>query len=289
MSASYVPSMLWRSPSPRRHPPGFIEPCLPTLGHTPPAGPQWAYEIKHDGYPFICCRDGDRVRVFSRRGYEWTDRVPLIAEALAKLRVKSVTIDGEGVVCRPDGVCDFDRLRAAVGRMGSRDAFLYAFDLLELDGNDLRRDAWEVRRATLTSLLRKASKRHPAVRTSRQHRRRDDLSARLRHGIGRHRRQAPGSALSFGAITGLDQGQEPGRAGCNPIARRVGATRGFNPGSGTRVHRPIGTKGRNASKVRRGTRQDLSRICASRISMAVTKRTKGQKSKRTSPSLSKWL
>ena len=92
------------------------------------------------------------------RGNDYTDRVPLIAEALAKLRVKSVTLDGEGVVCRPDGVSDFDRLRAAVGRLGSRDAFLYAFDLLEINGTDLRRDAWHVRRATLTSLLRKAGK-----------------------------------------------------------------------------------------------------------------------------------
>lgn len=49
--------MLWRSPAPTRHPPGFIEPCLPTLGHTVPSGPQWAYEIKHDGYRFICRRD----------------------------------------------------------------------------------------------------------------------------------------------------------------------------------------------------------------------------------------
>ncbi len=148
--------MLWRSPAPTRRPLGFIEPCLPTLARTVPSGPQWVHEIKHDGYRFICRRDGDRVRVFSRRGYEWTDRVPLIAEALAKLRVKSVTIDGEGVVCSPNGVSDFDRLRAAVGRMGSRDAFLYAFDLLELDGHDLRRDAWEVRRAILTSVLRKS-------------------------------------------------------------------------------------------------------------------------------------
>jgi bifunctional non-homologous end joining protein LigD len=96
------------------------------------------------------------VRVFSRRGNDYTDRVPLIAEALAKLRVKSVTLDGEGVVCRPDGVSDFDQLRAAVGRLGSRDAFLYAFALLELNGDDLRPYEWQVRRATLTSLLRKA-------------------------------------------------------------------------------------------------------------------------------------
>jgi bifunctional non-homologous end joining protein LigD len=83
--------------------------------------------------------------------------MPLIAEALAKLRVNSVTLDGEGVACRPDGVSDFDRLRAALGRKGSRDAFLYAFDLLELDGHDLRREPWDVRRETLASLLRKVT------------------------------------------------------------------------------------------------------------------------------------
>jgi bifunctional non-homologous end joining protein LigD len=148
--------MLWRSPAPARRPVGFVEPCLPTLGSAVPSGPKWAYEIKHDGFRFICRREGDRVRVFSRGGYDWTDRVPLIAKALAALRVRSVTLDGEGVVCREDGVTDFDRLRAAVGRMGSRDAFLYAFDLLELNGDDLRPYEWQVRRATLASLLRKA-------------------------------------------------------------------------------------------------------------------------------------
>jgi ATP-dependent DNA ligase len=152
----YQRGMRWRSNSPVRRPPGFIEPCLPTLARTVPIGPQWVHEIKHDGFRFICRRESDRVRVFSRRGHDWTDRVPLIAEALAKLRVRSVTIDGEGVVCRPDGVSDFDRLRVAVGRMGSRDAFLYAFDLLEIDGEDLRAYEWHVRRATLRSLLKKS-------------------------------------------------------------------------------------------------------------------------------------
>jgi bifunctional non-homologous end joining protein LigD len=104
-----------------------------------------------------------RVRVFSRNGRDWTDRVPLIAEGIAKLRVKSVTIDGEGVVCRPDGVSDFDRLRAAVGRMGSRDAFLYAFDLLEIDGENLRPYEWHVRRATLRSLIKRGG---PGIRLS---------------------------------------------------------------------------------------------------------------------------
>jgi bifunctional non-homologous end joining protein LigD len=116
-----------------------------------PTGPQWVYEIKHDGFRFICRREDDRVRVFSRRGIDHADRAPAIAEALLALNVRSVTIDGEGVVCGPGGVTDFDRLRAVMGRKGSRQAFLYAFDLLELDG----KERWETRRTMLT-LLRKA-------------------------------------------------------------------------------------------------------------------------------------
>jgi bifunctional non-homologous end joining protein LigD len=148
--------MLWRSPSPARRPPGFIEPCLPTLARTVPYSPQWVHEIKHDGYRFICRREGDGVRVFSRRGNDYTDRVPAIADALGALKVKSVTLDGEGVVCDPDGVTDFVLLWAALGRKGSRRAFLYAFDVLELDGRDLRDKSWEDRRKALTKLLRKA-------------------------------------------------------------------------------------------------------------------------------------
>jgi bifunctional non-homologous end joining protein LigD len=142
---------------------------LPTDGRAVPVGPQWAYEIKHDGFRFVCWRVGDRMRVFSRRGHDWTEKVPLIARALAALPVKSVTIDGEGVVCGPDGIPDFDRLRAAVGRKGSRDAFLYVFDLLELDGEDLRGKPWEARRDALASLLRDAanhSEFHQGIRLS---------------------------------------------------------------------------------------------------------------------------
>jgi bifunctional non-homologous end joining protein LigD len=148
--------MRWHNSTPVRQPPGFIEPCLPTNGQSVPTGPQWAYEIKHDGFRFICRREGDRVRVFSRRGNDYTDRVPRIAEALASLRVKSVTLDGEGVVCGADGVSDFDRLRTALGRLGSRRAFLYAFDILELDGVDLGRELWDERRKVLARVLHRA-------------------------------------------------------------------------------------------------------------------------------------
>jgi hypothetical protein len=66
--------MLWRLRAGR--PSGFIEPCLPSIARKPPTGPQWLHEIKHDGY-----RHGGRVRLFTRRGFEWSDRYPRIVEA----------------------------------------------------------------------------------------------------------------------------------------------------------------------------------------------------------------
>ena len=80
------------------------------------------------------------------------------------LPVTSATIDGEGVVVDDRGVTDFERLRGALAeRAGSRAVFLYGFDLLEHDGEDLRRHPWKIRRATLTGLLRRVS---PGIRLS---------------------------------------------------------------------------------------------------------------------------
>jgi bifunctional non-homologous end joining protein LigD len=150
--------VLTRSPPRRYLPAGFIEPCLPTLARSVPVGPRWAYEIKHDGFRFICRRDGDRVRVYSRWGKDWSDKVPAIVDALAALPVKSAMLDGEGVVVDQGGLTDFERLRSALaGRDGSWAVFLYAFDLIALDGEDMRPHPWETRRATLTGLLRKAA------------------------------------------------------------------------------------------------------------------------------------
>jgi bifunctional non-homologous end joining protein LigD len=85
-----------------------------------PNGAGRAYEIKHDGYRFICRRDGDRVRVFSRHGKDWTDKVPAIVEAMLALPAPA-TLDGEGVVLYDRGVTGFERLRSALaGREGSR-------------------------------------------------------------------------------------------------------------------------------------------------------------------------
>jgi ATP-dependent DNA ligase len=89
---------------------GFIDPCIPTLAAKPPAGPDWVHEIKHDGYRLIVRRDGDAVHLFTRRGYDWTDRYPAIAAAAGKLRAQSFTVDGEAVVVGADGVAVFDAL-----------------------------------------------------------------------------------------------------------------------------------------------------------------------------------
>jgi ATP-dependent DNA ligase len=76
--------MLWRSPTTKRRPPGFVEPCIPTLVSKPPEGPQWIHEIKHDGCRLIARKQDKRVRLFTRCGYDWTDRYPLIGNAVAR-------------------------------------------------------------------------------------------------------------------------------------------------------------------------------------------------------------
>jgi bifunctional non-homologous end joining protein LigD len=84
----------------------FIPPCIPTRVAKPPTGPGCIHEIKHDGYRLQVRREGDVVRLFTRRGYDWTTRYPAIATTAAKLRAASFTLDGEAVVCGPDGVGD---------------------------------------------------------------------------------------------------------------------------------------------------------------------------------------
>lgn len=98
-------------------------------------------------------RDASRVRLFTRNGHDWTERFPLIAAAASALKVRSVLLDGEAVACDGDGMPCFDRLRH---RRQDGAVFLFAFDLLELDGQDLRREPIETRKATLGSVLRKA-------------------------------------------------------------------------------------------------------------------------------------
>ena len=92
----------------QRKRPGLIEPCIPTLASRPPTGPQWVHEIKHDGYRLIARKQNDRVRLFTRRGYDWTDRYPLIRKAVEAIRTASAVIDGEAVCCDA-GVAAFEK------------------------------------------------------------------------------------------------------------------------------------------------------------------------------------
>ena len=141
-------------------PPGFVPPCLPTKALRPPSGELWLHEIKHDGFRVIARKDGGRVRLYSRAGNDLTPRFPLIVEALAGLRSRSLILDGEAVCCDDNGMPSFDRLRH---RQHDSGVFLYAFDLIELNGDDLRREPLEVRKATLASLLSKA---RPGIRVN---------------------------------------------------------------------------------------------------------------------------
>src|SRR5262245_9696267 len=95
----------------RMRPVGFVEPCLPTRTACPPSGPEWVHEIKHDGFRLLACRDGDRVRLYSRQGGDLTYRFPLIVEALSKLRSRTCMIDGEAIACDENGISNFDRIR----------------------------------------------------------------------------------------------------------------------------------------------------------------------------------
>jgi bifunctional non-homologous end joining protein LigD len=129
----------------------FIEPCLPTLAEKPPSGARWIHEIKHDGYRLQARKDDGGVHLITRNGFVWTERYPSIAAALKALPCKSCIIDGEVVVVDERGLAVFDRLRYGVRE--KPEALLYAFDLLELDGMDLRREPLEKRKAALVRLL----------------------------------------------------------------------------------------------------------------------------------------
>ena len=142
----------------RTLPAGFIAPCLPTKTDALPSGGLWIHEIKHDGFRMIARKKGAQVRLYSRPGNDLTHRFPLIVETLGRLRSRSCIIDGEAVACDDNGVASFNLIRY---RRHDDSTFVYAFDLIELNGDDLRRDPLAVRKATLASIVAKAQ---PGIR-----------------------------------------------------------------------------------------------------------------------------
>ena len=139
--------------------PGFVEPSHPTLREEAPSGERWMHEIKFDGYRTQAHLRNGRPAIYTRRGYDWTQRFRPIADALAALPAKDLILDGEAVVADSRGIPDFGLLHADLAA-GRKDRLLYyAFDLLYLDGLDLRGSRLAERKRLLSELLAGASER----------------------------------------------------------------------------------------------------------------------------------
>jgi bifunctional non-homologous end joining protein LigD len=134
-----------------RLPTGVPDPCLPTSAKAPPSGPDWIHEIKHDGFRVLARLADAKVRLISRNGHDLTYRFPLIAGALAVLPVRSCVIDGEAILCDDNGLAVFKLLR---NYRNGHAATLCAFDLIEMDGQDLRRQPIEDRKSLLRKLIK---------------------------------------------------------------------------------------------------------------------------------------
>ncbi len=133
--------------------PDMIDAQLATSMKSPPTGPSWVHEIKYDGYRMLCrIVDGD-VRMMSRNAKDWTDDFPSITRALARLAVESAWLDGEVVVVDAKGRSSFQALQNALSGAGATALTYFAFDLLYLDGVDLRGVALVERKRLLKELL----------------------------------------------------------------------------------------------------------------------------------------
>lgn len=146
--------------------PDRVEPCLALLSAKPPAGPEWAFEVKWDGYRLAVHVERGIARVITRGGHDWTSRFPTIAYDAGEMGLDSAIIDGEAVVLDDRGASDFGALQRALGGRGGKKAaagaILYAFDLLYLDGRDLRALPLAERR----DMLERAIQPHGAIRMS---------------------------------------------------------------------------------------------------------------------------
>src|SRR6478609_10882045 len=127
-----------------------FDPCIPTKAAKVPDRPEWIHEIKHDGYRLIIQRDGKRVRLFTRHGHDWSGRFPLITEAALRNRNSSFVIDGEAVLLGVDGRSDFNGRHS---RKHNDEVQFYAFDILAVGGEDLRKMPLSMRKTILARLL----------------------------------------------------------------------------------------------------------------------------------------
>ena len=147
--------------------PQEVEPELATLVTAPPAGDEWLHELKLDGYRILCAVEDGEAQVYTRNAKDWTARFSPIAKAAAALPVSSALLDGEVVVLKPDGTSSFQALQNALTESRDRDLLYYVFDLLYLDGQDLRPAPLTARKEALAGLVSKGFPQdRPVIRLS---------------------------------------------------------------------------------------------------------------------------
>jgi len=135
--------------------PGFIEPQLATLKRAVPGGEGWLHEIKFDGYRIQGHLIVGRPALITRNGHDWTHRMPALAEALARVPANHLVVDGEIIVPDSQGRSDHDALKEVLGEGGqSHQLVFYLFDLMHLDGFDLRAAPLIDRKQVLAELIR---------------------------------------------------------------------------------------------------------------------------------------
>ena len=164
-------------------PPGWIEPCQATVVQRPPSGDKWRHEVKWDGYRVCVIIEGGKATVRTRRGHDWTHRFKSIAAAAGALSCQNVVVDGEVVVLDEQRRASFSALQARLDGESRAEVVLYAFDLLFLDGRDLRPLPLSERRVALEDLIGKLAR--GAILLSKQFDGAGDafLKVALQHGL----------------------------------------------------------------------------------------------------------
>ncbi|MEY9199290.1 bifunctional non-homologous end joining protein LigD [Sinorhizobium fredii] len=133
--------------------PAFVEPCHPTLKKRPPDGPEWLHEIKFDGYRAQLHIHSGKITLYSRTGLDWTKEFKPIAAAAEVFADHDLIMDGEATVFGKTGLPEFQALRRELAKSSSPRLTFQAFDLLYLDGSDLRRMPLIDRKRVLRELI----------------------------------------------------------------------------------------------------------------------------------------
>ncbi|RWC29973.1 MAG: ATP-dependent DNA ligase [Mesorhizobium sp.] len=130
----------------------FVAPLMPTLVEKPPEGDDWIHEVKFDGYRSQLIIDEDGTRIYTRNGHDWTAKYRDLVKEADSLGAESAIVDGEIIVLNEAGLSDFGELRKAITQR-QHDLYFVAFDLLHLNGHDLRDMALDERREILAGMV----------------------------------------------------------------------------------------------------------------------------------------